>query len=86
MEKDSKVEKRNIPFSPPDVGALEAAEVSNAICSGWLTTGTRTKELERRLAEYCGTSKVICLNSVTAAEELNLRILGVGSGDEVIAV
>lgn len=54
--------------------------------SGWITTGSRTKELEKRLAEYCGTSKVVCLSSATAAEELNFGICGVESGDEVIAV
>lgn len=77
---------RNIGFSPPDISSLEANEVVEALKSGWITTGPRTKELERRLAEYCGTSKVVCLNSATAAEELNLRILGIGPGDEVIAV
>lgn len=76
--------KRTISFSPPDISELEIAEVEEALKSGWITTGPRTKELEKRLAEYCGTSKVVCLNSATAAEELNLRILGVGAGDEVI--
>lgn len=76
--------KRNIPFSPPDISELEIAEVSEALRSGWITTGPRTKELERRLAEYCRTSKVVCLNSATAAEELNFRICGIGEGDEVI--
>lgn len=78
--------KRNIPFSPPDISDLEIAEVTEALRSGWITTGPRTKELERRLAEYCHTSKVVCLNSATAAEELNFRICGIGEGDEVIAV
>lgn len=76
--------KRNIPFSPPDISELEIAEVSEALRSGWITTGPRTKELERRLAEYCHTSKVVCLNSATAAEELNFRICGIGDEDEVI--
>lgn len=76
--------KRNIPFSPPDISELEIAEVVETLRSGWITTGARTKELERRLAEYCHTSKVVCLNSATAAEELNLRICGIGEGDEVI--
>ena len=76
--------KRNIPFSPPDISELEIAEVAEALRSGWITTGPRTKELERRLAEYCHTSKVVCLNSATAAEELNFRICGIGVGDEVI--
>ena len=76
--------KRNITFSPPDISELEIGEVAEALRSGWITTGPRTKELEKRLAEYCGTSKVVCLNSATAAEELNLRVLGIGPGDEVI--
>ena len=80
------MEKRNIAFSPPDVSEMEIAEVTNALRSGWITTGPRTKELEKRLAEYVHTSKVVCLNSGTAAEELNLRILGIGEGDEVITV
>ena len=81
---NSDVIKRNIPFSPPDISELEIAEVTEALRSGWITTGPRTKELEKRLANYCHTSKVICLNSATAAEELNLRICGIGEGDEVI--
>ena len=76
--------KRNISFSPPDISELEITEVAEALRSGWITTGPRTKELERRLAKYCHTSKVVCLNSATAAEELNLRICGIGEGDEVI--
>ena len=78
------MEKRVIPFSPPDISELEINEVAEALRSGWITTGPRTKELERRLAEYCHTSKVVCLNSATAAEELNFRIAGIGEGDEVI--
>ena len=89
------MEKRTIPFSPPDISELEIAEVAEALRSGWITTGPRTKLLERRLAAYIATgdnmaesdgydNKVVCLNSATAAEELNLRILGVGAGDEVI--
>ena len=81
---NSDVIKRNIPFSPPDISELEIAEVTEALRSGWITTGPRTKELEKRLANYCHTSKVVCLNSATAAEELNLRICGIGEGDEVI--
>lgn len=77
-------EHRNIPFSPPDLSVLEENEVIEALRSGWITTGPRTKELERRLAEYCHTSKVVCLNSATAAEELNFRICGIEEGDEVI--
>lgn len=76
--------KRNIPFSPPDISDLEIQEVTEVLKSGWITTGPKTKELERRLAGYCHTSKAVCLNSATAAEELNLRICGIGPGDEVI--
>lgn len=83
-EKFNEKNKRNIPFSPPDISELEIAEVAEALRSGWITTGPRTKELERRLAEYCHTSKVVCLSSATAAEELNFRICGIGEGDEVI--
>lgn len=76
--------KRTISFSPPDISDLEINEVVDALRSGWITTGPRTKELEKRLAEFCHTSKVVCLNSATAAEELNFRICGIGEGDEVI--
>lgn len=75
---------RVIPFSPPDITDLEINEVRRALKSGWITTGPRTKELEKKLADYCHTSKVVCLNSATAAEELNFRICGIGEGDEVI--
>lgn len=78
------MDKRMIPFSPPDITDLEINEVAEALRSGWITTGPRVKELEKRLAEFCHTSKVVCLNSATAAEELNFRILGIGEGDEVI--
>lgn len=80
----TEMKKRNIPFSPPDISDLEINEVVEALRSGWITTGPRTKELERRLAEFCHTSKVVCLNSATAAEELNFRICGIGNNDEVI--
>lgn len=76
--------KRNILFSPPDISEAEIEEVINTLRSGWITTGPRTKELERRMAEFCHTKKQVCLNSATAAEELNLRVLGIGPGDEVI--
>ena len=76
--------KRNILFSPPDISESEIEEVINTLRSGWITTGPRTKELERRMAEFCHTKKQVCLNSATAAEELNLRVLGIGPGDEVI--
>ena len=78
------MEKRVIPFSPPDISELEINEVVEALRSGWITTGPRVKTLEKRLAEYCHTSKVVCLNSATAAEELNFRVCGIGEGDEVI--
>ena len=81
---NSELKKRNIPFSPPDITELEIEEVVEALRSGWITTGPRTKELERRLAEYCHTSRVVCLSSATAAEELNFRVCGIGDGDEVI--
>ena len=75
---------RNIPFSPPDISEAEVQEVAEALRSGWITTGPRTKEFERQIADYCGTSKAVCLNSATACMESILRALGVGSGDEVI--
>lgn len=74
-----------VPFSPPDMGGREAEEVSRAICSGWITTGPRTKEFEKRIAAYCHTGRAVCLNSATACLESILRILGIGPGDEVIA-
>lgn len=98
---DLKNEKRNIRFSPPDITDLEIEEVVSVLKSGWITTGLRTKLLERRLAAYVETGRtdvnceseeaiekykyrLVCLNSATAAEELNLRILGIKEGDEVI--
>lgn len=95
------MKQRMISFSPPDISETEIAEVAEALRSGWITTGPRTKLLERRLAAYIETGKtdidciaeennkkysnrVVCLNSATAAEELNLRILGIGPGDEVV--
>lgn len=97
----SKDNLRSIPFSPPDISELEEVEVIEALRSGWITTGPRTKLLERRLAAYIETgrndidctareaiekytNRVVCLNSATAAEELNFRICGIGEGDEVI--
>jgi len=91
--------KKTIPFSPPDISEAEIKEVVETLRSGWITTGPRVKLLERRLAAYIETGKndidterdpskysnrVVCLNSATASEELNLRILGIGPGDEVI--
>ena len=75
---------RNIPFSPPDMSEEEIKEVAEALRSGWITTGPKTKEFERQLALYCATSKVTCLNSATAAMEMALRLIGVGPEDEVI--
>ena len=74
----------NIPFSPPDITELEIEEVANALRSGWITTGPRTKELEQQVAAFCGTNRAVCLNSQTACAEMVLRLLGVGPGDEVI--
>ena len=75
---------KSIPFSPPDMTEAEVAEVSDALRSGWITTGPRTKEFEHLIAMCCQTEKSVCLNSATAAMELVLRILGVGPDDEVI--
>ena len=76
--------KMNIPFSPPDMSELEVNEVAEALRSGWITTGPRTKQLEKNIASYIGTEKCVCLNSQTACAEMALRVLGVGDGDEVI--
>ncbi len=75
---------RDIPFSPPDITDAEIEEVIKAMKSGWITTGPRTKEFERKIAEFVGVNKAACLNSATAAMELTLRVLGIGPGDEVI--
>ena len=74
----------NIPFSPPDMTEAEVNEVKEAILSGWITTGPRTKELERQIASYVGSERAVCLNSQTACAEMALRLLGIGAGDEVI--
>lgn len=74
----------NIPFSPPDMSELEIQEVVAALKSGWITTGPKVKEFERRIASYCGVNRAVCLNSQTACAEMALRVLGVGEGDEVI--
>lgn len=76
--------KRNIQFSPPDMGEDEINEVIDTLKSGWITTGPKVKEFEREIAKYCHTSKAVCLNSATACMEMTLRLLGVGPGDEVI--
>lgn len=73
-----------IPFSPPDISELEIAEVTEALRSGWITTGPKTKMLEEAVASYCRTDKAVCLASQTAAAELVLRLMGIGPGDEVI--
>lgn len=75
---------RNIPFSPPDMSEAEAKLASEAILSGWITTGPKTKEFEKKIASYVETSKAVCLNSATAAMEMALRLIGVGPDDEVI--
>ena len=75
---------RNIPFSPPDMTEREAEEVKNAIMSGWITTGPRTKKLEQLISEYLHTAKTVCLNSATASMEMVLRLLDLKPDDEVI--
>lgn len=77
-------EARLIPFSPPDISEAEVKMVAETLRSGWITTGPKTKEFERRIAEWCGTAKAVCLNSATAALEMALRLIGVGADDEVI--
>lgn len=74
----------NIPFSPPDISEEEVKEVTEALKSGWITTGPKTKQLEKEVADLCGVNKAVCLNSQTACAEMTLRLLGVGPGDEVI--
>ena len=73
-----------VAFSPPDITDEEIEEVSKVLKSGWITTGPETKEFERRIANYCGVNRAVCLNSQTACAEMALRVLGVGEGDEVI--
>lgn len=73
-----------IPFSPPDISEAEIEQVSEALRSGWITTGPKTKELEKKIAEFCGTNRAVCLNSQTACAEMTLRLLGVSAGDEVV--
>lgn len=74
----------NIKFSPPDISELEINEVIDALKSGWITTGPKTKELERQVADFCDVERAVCLNSQTACAEMALRVLGIGEGDEVI--
>ena len=78
------MEKRTIPFSPPDMGDNEINEVIGTLKSGWITTGPKVKEFEKEIAQFCHTSQAVCLNSATACMEMTLRLLGVGPGDEVI--
>ena len=78
------MKSNNIPFSPPDISEEEISEVVDALRSGWITTGPKTKQFEKEIASYCNTSKAVCLNSATACMELTLRLLGIGEGDEVI--
>lgn len=85
MEKTKSVlTKRNIAFSPPDITDVEINEVVDALKSGWITTGPKTKKLEEMIAQRCNTSKAVCLNSNTACAEMTLRILGIQPGDEII--
>ncbi|PWB85613.1 DegT/DnrJ/EryC1/StrS family aminotransferase [Methanobrevibacter thaueri] len=74
----------NIPFSPPDISEEEIEEVISALKSGWITTGPKTKEFEKRITEYCGSDRTVCLSAATTALEMTLRVLGIGEGDEVI--
>ena len=76
--------QKKIPFSPPDMSDMEADEVVDAIHSGWITTGPKTKQFEKNIAEYCQVPNAVCLNSQTACAEMALRIMGIGPGDEVI--
>ena len=78
------LEKKVISFSPPDIGKEEIKEVIDSLKSGWITTGPKTKEFEKRIAQYCHSEQAVCLNSATACMEMTLRLLGVGPGDEVI--
>ena len=78
------MKRMNIQFSPPDITDAEINEVADALRSGWITTGPKTKKLEKEIAEWLGTPKAVCLNSQTASAETGLRLLGIGAGDEVI--
>jgi dTDP-4-amino-4,6-dideoxygalactose transaminase len=83
-EGNVKMKAMNISFSPPDMSDMEIQEVADTIKSGWITTGPKTKELERQIAKYVGVNRCVCLNSQTACGEMALRVLGIGAGDEVI--
>lgn len=78
------MKKFNIPFSPPDITEKEIQAVSEVLRTGWITTGPKTKQLEKELSEYTNTPKTVCLNSATAGLEMALRVMGIGPGDEVI--
>lgn len=78
------MKRRDVSFSPPDITETEILEVAEALRSGWITTGPRTKKLEREIAKWIGVNKCVCLNSQTACAEMALRVLGIGPGDEVI--
>ena len=78
------IDKQNSPFSPPDISECEIQEVAEALRSGWITTGPRTKQLEKNIAAYVGAPRAVCLNSQTACQEMALHIMGIGAGDEVI--
>ncbi len=78
------MEKRIIQFSPPDIGEQEIEKVVEVLRSGWITTGPRTKELEKKIANYLNSNRAVCLNSQTACAEMALRVLGIGPGDEVL--
>lgn len=78
------MKERKISFSPPDITEKEIQEVAEAMRSGWITTGPRTKKLEKEVADFCHSKNAVCLNSATAALEMSLRVLGIGAGDEVI--
>lgn len=80
----SEMKKMNIPFSPPDISEAEIEQVVEALKSGWITTGPKTKQLEKEIAEFLGTNKAACFSSSTAAMEMTLRLLEIGPGDEVI--
>ena len=77
MNSERGYKMKNISFSPPDITEAEIKEVAEALRSGWITTGPRTKKLEQKIANFSGTEKAVCLNSATAALELNLRVLGI---------
>ena len=86
MSNDKNFNSRVISFPPTDITELEIVEVADALRSGWITTGLRTKKLEKEIAEWVGVNRCVCLNSQTACGEMALRLLEIGPGDEVIAI